>query len=46
LAALSVPVEGGEPRPAANTDITHIRWTVATLQPGETGAASYRATVR
>lgn len=46
LAALTVPAADGKTRPALNTDVTHLRWTIAHLAPGETGSATYRAVVR
>lgn len=46
LSALTVPTADGKTRPAAATDITHLRWTIARLAPGEAGTASYRAVVR
>jgi uncharacterized repeat protein (TIGR01451 family) len=36
---------GGE-RPAQAEDVTHVRWTIASIAPGASGAVSYRATVR
>lgn len=46
LADLKVAVEGAEPRAATPSDVTHIRWTVANIAPGESGSVSYRARVR
>lgn len=46
LANLTVPLADGKTRPAQNTDITHLRWTIARVAPGETGTAAYRAVVR
>ncbi|MDE2561734.1 MAG: DUF11 domain-containing protein [Sphingomonadales bacterium] len=37
--------KGGE-RAAQASDVTHVRWTVASIAPGASGAVSYRATVR
>lgn len=37
--------KGGQ-RPAQAGDVTHVRWTVAVIAPGATGAVSYHAVVR
>ena len=46
LASLSV--SGGEsgPRPAEPTDVTHLRWTLASIAPGQSGTLTYHAIVR
>ena len=46
LADLTVPAEDGTKRPASIDDVTHIRWTFATLEPGAAGAVTYSGTVR
>jgi uncharacterized repeat protein (TIGR01451 family) len=46
LAELSVAESDGAERPATASDVTHLRWKIALLTPGETGTASFRATVR
>lgn len=46
LAALSVTLEDGADRPAELTDVTHIRWTLARLMPGDQGSLSYFAVIR
>ena len=46
LIALSVTLEDGADRPAELTDVTHIRWTLARLTPGEQGSLSYFAVIR
>ena len=46
LAALRVRGAGGQPRAATPADVTHLRWTVATIAPGGTGQLSYRGIVR
>jgi uncharacterized repeat protein (TIGR01451 family) len=46
LAELTVAGEEGAERPATAADVTHLRWTIALLTPGEAGTASFRATVR
>ena len=44
VADLSVSSEAG--RKAELADVTHIRWTLARLEPGERGSLSYQAIVR
>lgn len=46
LASLSVTDAEGAPRPAQLSDVTHIRWTLARLAPGENGTLTYNAFVR
>ena len=46
LAGLSVTLEDGANRPAELTDVTHIRWTLARLMPGDQGSLSYFAVIR
>jgi uncharacterized repeat protein (TIGR01451 family) len=47
LAALTVADgEAGVERPATPNDVTHLRWKIALLTPGQSGTASFRATVR
>jgi uncharacterized repeat protein (TIGR01451 family) len=46
LAELSVAETDGAERPATAADVTHLRWKIALLTPGESGTASFRATVR
>ncbi|MEJ2523482.1 MAG: hypothetical protein P8080_11515 [Gammaproteobacteria bacterium] len=42
--ALTIPVEGGEPRPATADDYTHIRWElIGDFPPGLAGILSFRA---
>ena len=36
----------GGTRPAQVADVTHVRWTLAVLQPGASGTLSYHAIVR
>ncbi|TCD06589.1 hypothetical protein EYB45_02440 [Erythrobacteraceae bacterium CFH 75059] len=38
--------ENGAVRPATLADVSHVRWTVARLEPGAEGELSYFATVR
>lgn len=42
----SVETELGEERAAQLTDVTHIRWTLARLEPGASGSLEYQAIVR
>ena len=46
LSALSVATETGATRPARHDDVTHIRWTLASVAPGETGRVEYPAIIR
>lgn len=46
LATLTVADANGAKRAAGIDDVTHIRWTIATLAPGATGAVTYSGTVR
>lgn len=46
LAALSVKDAKGAARPAQSGDVTHVRWTLATIAPGAGGAVAYHAIVR
>lgn len=46
LAGLKVADGKGGTRAAQAGDVTHVRWTVATIAPGGTGAVSYHAVVR
>lgn len=46
LADLSVAEEGGGSRAAAHADVTHVRWTLASVAPGETGRLEYPAIIR
>lgn len=39
-------VDNDEPRAATVADVTHVRWTVASIAPGAGGELSYFATVR
>lgn len=38
--------DAGATRAAAPTDITHIRWTIAAIPPGGSGAVGYHGIVR
>ncbi|EDL49983.1 DUF11 domain-containing protein [Erythrobacter sp. SD-21] len=46
LADLSVEGEDGAVRAATHADVTHIRWTLATVAPGEKGQLEYSAIIR
>lgn len=46
LSALRVPDGAGGMRAAVPADVTHIRWTIATIAPGGTGKVGYSAIVR
>lgn len=46
LASLQIKGEAGAPRPALAADITHIRWTIATIPPGGSGSVGYHGIVR
>lgn len=46
LASLTVADGQGGKRPAAVDDVTHIRWSFATLAPGAAGSVTYTGNVR
>ncbi|QFT77595.1 hypothetical protein [Erythrobacter sp. THAF29] len=46
VSALSVTEEDGSSRPASHADVTHVRWTLATIAPGESGRLEYPAIIR
>ena len=46
LAALTVKDAKGTARPAQAGDVTHVRWTLATIAPGAAGAVAYHAIVK
>ncbi len=46
LGALTVTSEAGEARAAAHADVTHVRWTLAVVKPGEKGRVEYPAIIR
>lgn len=46
LASLQVTAENGSNRPAQHTDVTHVRWTLAEVAPGESGRVEYPAIIR
>ncbi len=46
LAALTVKSEDGSDRAAAHADVTHVRWVLASVQPGESGRLEYPVIIR
>lgn len=46
LSALTVTGADGKPRAAQPADVTHLRWVLATLQPGSKGKVAFRARVK
>ncbi|MDN3645678.1 hypothetical protein QWY75_05590 [Pontixanthobacter aestiaquae] len=46
LSTLTVTEEGGAVRAALASDVTHLRWTLASLEPGESGQITFYAIVR
>ena len=46
LSALSVANGKGGRRPAQAADVTHVRWTIASIPPGGSGRVEYHALVR
>ena len=46
LSALTVTGDDGSQRAARHDDVTHIRWTLASVAPGEKGRVEYPAIIR
>lgn len=46
LSDLTVTQEDGASRPAMASDVTHLRWVLAALKPGELGQITFYAIVR
>lgn len=46
LSTLVVERENGETTPATVDDITHLRWIIALIGPGEAGSVGFRAVVK
>ena len=46
LAELTVTGADGAMRAATHADVTHIRWTLAVVNPGESGVREYPAIIR
>jgi hypothetical protein len=46
LAALSLFNPDGTQRPATHADVTHVRWVLARVAPGEAGQVAYPVIIR
>ncbi|MFL0356918.1 hypothetical protein ACI5KX_10615 [Erythrobacter sp. GH1-10] len=46
LSSRTVTAEDGSVRPATHADVTHVRWTLASIAPGESGRLEYPAIIR
>ncbi|MEL6530835.1 MAG: hypothetical protein AAGK01_00645 [Pseudomonadota bacterium] len=46
LGDLTVTDENGANRAATHTDVTHVRWTLPSIAPGESGRLEYPAIIR
>ena len=46
LADLQVADETGATRPATHDDVTHVRWTIAAIAPGESGRVAFPVIIR
>ncbi|MEM6907844.1 MAG: hypothetical protein AAF494_04120 [Pseudomonadota bacterium] len=46
LASLSITTETGATRPATHADVTHVRWTIASIAPGESGRVAFPVIIR
>ena len=46
LSALTVTGDDGSQRAARHDDVTHIRWTLASVAPGDKGRVEYPAIIR
>lgn len=46
LAELQVSAPDGTPRAATHEDVTHVRWVLASIAPGEKGRLTYPAIIR
>lgn len=46
LSTLNVVLDDGTQRAANHADVTHIRWTIASIAPGESGRVEYPAVIR
>lgn len=46
LADLAVTSEDGTDRAATHSDVTHVRWTLAEVEPGKSGRVEYPAIIR
>ena len=46
LSELTITNEDGTTRPAKHEDVTHVRWTLASIAPGASGRVEYPAIIR
>jgi uncharacterized repeat protein (TIGR01451 family) len=46
LDTLSVALEDGSARTANHADVTHVRWTLESIEPGTSGRLEYPAIIR
>ena len=46
LETLSVATETGGTRTATHADVTHVRWTIASIAPGESGRIAFPVIIR
>ncbi|MDY7099272.1 MAG: hypothetical protein SXU28_14145 [Pseudomonadota bacterium] len=46
LGDLSVSTESEGSRPASHADVTHVRWTIASIAPGESGRIAFPVIIR
>ncbi|AWW74469.1 hypothetical protein CD351_08530 [Erythrobacter sp. KY5] len=46
LSELTVSGENGATRAAGHADVTHVRWTLSSVAPGENGRVEYPAIIR
>ncbi|MEM7688217.1 MAG: hypothetical protein AAF291_04280 [Pseudomonadota bacterium] len=46
LDTLSVATETDGTRPATHADVTHVRWTIASIAPGESGRIAFPVIIR
>lgn len=46
LANLTVEDESGVAKPASHADVTHVRWTIASIAPGERGRVAFPVIIR
>lgn len=46
LAALTITNSDGTTRPATHADVTHVRWVLASIDPGASGRLTYPAIIR
>ncbi len=46
LSALTIANPDGTTRPATHADVTHVRWVLASIDPGASGRLTYPAIIR